>query len=158
MNRLDPLFRLGRQAYALLDTWLAPLADLLARLYVAKIFFDSGLTKIHDWSITVALFTDEYRTPLLPPALAAFLGTAGELVLPVFLVLGLAGRLAALGLFGVNVMAVIAYYHVLGMPEHTAGLNAHVLWGLILALLAAHGPGRWSLDALIGKRWPELGR
>ena len=55
----------------------------------------SGLTKIHDWSITVALFTDEYHVPLLPPGVAALMGTATELSMPVLLALGLATRFGA---------------------------------------------------------------
>ncbi|MDZ7921393.1 DoxX family membrane protein [Rhodoferax sp.] len=56
---------------------LQPLAALLARLYVAQVFFLSGLTKLRDWDITLALFADEYHVPLLSPAVAAALGTAG---------------------------------------------------------------------------------
>ena len=70
---------------------LQPLAAFLARLYVAQVFFLSGLTKLRDWGTTVALFTDEYHVPLLSPQVAAALGTAGELALPVLLVLGLGG-------------------------------------------------------------------
>lgn len=158
MNRLAPLFRVGRLAYSIIDNVLAPLIDLFARIYIGRVFFLSGLTKIEDWGTTVALFTDEYRVPFVPPALAAFMGAAGELVLPVLLVLGLAGRLSALGLFAVNVMAVVSYYHVLGTPELQATLTNHFLWGVVLALLAAHGPGKLSLDALIAKRWPDLGK
>eukprot|EP01136_Pigoraptor_vietnamica_P014420 Opistho-1_new@56590 len=75
-------------AAALLDL-LQPLALLVARIYVAQVFFLSGLTKLRDWETTVALFTDEYQVPLLSPELAATLGTGGELVLPVLLFLGL---------------------------------------------------------------------
>src|SRR3546814_13303357 len=56
------------------------------------------LTKIADWDTTLALFQDEYHVPLLPTQLAAVMGTGGELVLPVLLVLGLFRRFAALGL------------------------------------------------------------
>ena len=91
----------------LLDA-LQPLAALAARVYVAQVFFLSGLTKLRDWGTTVALFTDEYKVPLLSPTVAAVLGTAGELVLPVLLVLGLVGRFSAIGLFVVNAVAVIA--------------------------------------------------
>ena len=87
--------------------------DLGIRLYVAKVFFMSGLTKIANWDSTVSLFEDEYRVPLLPPELAAALGTFGELVFPVLLALGLASRFAALSLFVVNLMAVLSYWHVL---------------------------------------------
>ena len=66
-------------------------ALLAARLYVAQVFFSAGLTKLRDWDTTLALFADEYHVPLLPPAVAAVAGTAGELVLPLLLALGLGG-------------------------------------------------------------------
>jgi putative oxidoreductase len=124
----------------LLDA-LQPLAALLARLYVAQVFFLSGLTKLRDWGTTVALFTDEYKVPLLSPTAAAVMGTAGELVLPVLLVLGLAGRFSALGLFVVNAVAVIALSEIA-----PAALQQHILWGALLAGLAIYGLGPWSLD------------
>ena len=86
---------------ALLDR-LQPLAALLARLYVAQVFFLSGLTKLRDWETTLFLFTEEYKVPVLSPPVAAFMGTAGELVLPVLLAAGLLGRLGALGLTAVK--------------------------------------------------------
>ena len=61
---------------------LQPLAALAARLYVAQVFFLSGLTKLRDWETTLFLFTEEYKVPVLTPPVAAVLGTAGELVLP----------------------------------------------------------------------------
>ncbi|MES2937478.1 MAG: DoxX family protein [Pseudomonadota bacterium] len=127
---------------------LQPPAALAARLYVAQVFFLSGLTKIRDWDTTLALFADEYKVPLLPPVLAAPLGTAGELVLPVLLVLGLGGRFAALGLFVVNAMAALS------LPDIApAALQQHVFWGALLAGLAVYGPGSWSLDRWV---WPRL--
>ncbi len=129
----------------LLDA-LQPLAALLARLYVGQVFFLSGLTKLRDWGTTVALFTDEYKVPVLPPELAAVLGTAGELVLPVLLVIGLAGRFSALGLFVVNVVAVISLSEIA-----PAALQQHILWGTLLAALAIYGLGPWALD-----RWMTL--
>lgn len=126
---------------------LQPLAQLLARLYVAKVFFLSGLTKIRDWDTTVALFQDEYHVPLLPPEAAAFMGTTGELLLPVLLVLGLGGRFAAMGLFVVNIVAVISLADI---PE--AALQQHVFWGSLLAALVLWGPGRFSVDHLLSRR------
>lgn len=126
---------------------LQPVAALLARLYVAQVFFLSGLTKIRDWDITLALFMDEYKVPLLPPALAAVMGTAGELVLPVLLVLGLGGRFAALGLSVVNVVAVLSLAEIA-----PAALQQHVFWGALLAGLAIYGPGRFSADYVLVRR------
>ncbi|MED5621322.1 DoxX family protein [Ideonella sp. BN130291] len=127
---------------------LQPLAQLAARLYVAQVFFLSGLTKIRDWDTTIALFTDEYKVPLLPPALAAFMGTGGELVLPVLLVLGLFGRFAAAGLTVLNIVAALS------LPDITeAALQQHVFWGSLLLGLLLWGPGRWSVDGLLGERF-----
>jgi len=122
-----------------------PLAALMARAYVAQVFFLSGLTKLRDWGTTVALFTDEYKVPLLPPEVAALMGTAGELVLPVLLVLGLGGRFAALGLSVVNVVAVISLSEIA-----PAALQQHITWGVLLAALAIYGGGKWSIDHLAG--------
>ena len=127
---------------------LQPLAALAARCYVAQAFFLSGLTKIRDWDTTLALFADEYKVPLLPPVLAAPLGTAGELVLPVLLVLGLGGRFAALGLFVVNAVAVLSLSEIA-----PAALQQHVFWGSLLAGLAIYGPGAWSIERWV---WPRL--
>jgi putative oxidoreductase len=126
---------------------LQPLAQLAARLYVAQAFFLSGLTKIRDWDTTLALFQDEYHVPLLPPGLAAVMGTSGELGLPVLLVLGLAGRFAAAGLSFVNVVAVLSLAEIA-----PAALQQHEFWGSLLIGLLLWGPGRWSLDARL---WPR---
>ncbi len=126
---------------------LQPLALLAARLYVAQVFLLSGLTKLRDWDITLALFADEYRVPLLPTELAAWLGTGGELALPVLLALGLCGRFAAAGLFVVNAVAVVSLADI---PP--AALQQHQFWGSLLLGLLLWGPGRWSLDAGLKQR------
>ena len=79
--------------------WLSPLFLLGLRVYVANAFFKSGLTKIQDFSSTVALFENEYKVPIISPTLAAASGTVAELVLPALLVAGLASRPTALALF-----------------------------------------------------------
>jgi putative oxidoreductase len=130
--------------------WLSNVLDLGIRLYIARVFFFSGLTKIRDWDTTVMLFQEEYRVPVLPPELAAFMGTAGELVLPVFLVIGLATRLVALGLTFVNIMAVVSYWHFLMNAE--PALAQHVYWGVLILVVLLHGPGKLSLDAIVWKK------
>jgi putative oxidoreductase len=125
---------------------LAPVADLAVRLWVAIVFFQSGLTKIRSWDTTVLLFTHEYHVPLLSPELAAVLGTATELAAPVFLALGLGGRLAAAVLFAFNIVAVLAYPELEG-----PGLQQHYVWGILLAVTLLHGPGALSLDRLFSR-------
>jgi len=135
------LLRLRDGLAALLNP-LQPLSALLARLYVAQVFFSSGLTKLRDWDITLALFADEYHVPLLSPPVAAVMGTGAELCLPVLLVLGLGGRVAALGLSAVNVVAVISLVDIAA-----AAMQQHITWGVLLAGLAVFGNGRWALDS-----------
>lgn len=132
---------------AALDS-LQPAAALAARTYIAQVFFLSGLTKLRDWDTTLALFTDEYKVPLLSPAIAAVMGTAGETLLPILLLIGLGGRFAALGLSVVNAVAVVSLTEIA-----PAAFQQHVFWGSLLAALAIYGPGPWSLERVV---WPHL--
>ena len=125
---------------------------LWARFVVAWAFGSSGLTKVRDWETTLALFENEYAVPVLSPGLAAWLGTGGELVLPVMLLLGWGGRLAALGLSVVNAVAVIS------LPEVApAAWVQHQLWGALLLALAFWGPGGLSMDAWRTRRLTRSG-
>ncbi len=127
--------------------WLQPAFVLGVRLYVANVFFKSGLTKIANMDTTVLLFTHEYQVPLLSPELAAYLGTAAELVLPVLLALGLGGRFAAAALFAFNIVAVISY------PDlNEIGVMQHQYWGVLLLIPLLYGPGKLSIDHFIQRR------
>jgi len=134
------LWHLSEQGIAALNA-LQPAAQLLARLYIAKCFFQSGLVKIQDFDTTIALFMDEYHVPLLNPTVAAYVGTAAELCLPVLLVLGLGGRFAAAGLFILNAVAVLSL-----MDVAPAAFQQHMFWGSLIAALLLWGPGKWSVD------------
>ncbi|MES2015742.1 MAG: DoxX family protein [Pseudomonadota bacterium] len=151
MKTILGLYRATFRFDGLLTEWGGSLMSLALRLYVGSVFFRSGLTKIRDWDSTLALFTDEYHTPLLSPDVAAVLGAAGELTLPLLLFVGLLSRPAALGLFMVNLMAVISYPQLWSF-ECPAAINDHKTWGVMLLVLVVFGPGRIALDALAGKR------
>ena len=117
---------------------------LASRIAVADIFWRSGRTKVNGLSIreeTFYLFREEYKVPLLPPDLAAYLSAIGEHVFPVLLVIGLASRLSALALFGMTL--VIQLFVVPG------GWPEHILWFSLLGLIIARGPGAISLDHLV---------
>jgi putative oxidoreductase len=146
MSALARILGLAQRA-ACAISFAAPVLDLVIRLYVANVFVRSGLTKIQSWDATLALFENEYAVPLLPPAAAAYLGTATELIVPIFLALGLGGRLAALVLFVFNLVAATSYPDI-----SVAGLKDHLLWGWLLAVSFFHGAGKLSLDHLI-ERW-----
>ncbi|WP_245982890.1 DoxX family protein [Trinickia fusca] len=119
-----------------------PLFALGVRLYLFRVFFLSGLTKLRSWDATLYLFSNEYHVPVLPPAVAAVMGAGGELLFPILLVLGWQGRFAAAGLFVVNLVAVMSYPGL-----EPVMIKDHVLWAALIAYLFVHGVGRWSLDA-----------
>lgn len=127
---------------------LQPIADLIIRIYVANVFWKSGVNKIQTWDSTILLFEYEYSVPLLSPETAAILGTATELVFPVLLVLGLLGRFSAFVLFVFNIIAVISYPTL-----NDAGIVQHTLWGLLLMASMTHGPGKLSVDHLLQTKW-----
>ena len=150
-RRLPPLqTSLVRIGYALaprLDAWLAPAVQLALRLWIADVFFLSGLTKIRDWDSTLLLFEFEYKVPLLPTSMAAFLGTFCELTMPVLLVLGLFTRLAAVPLL---FMAMVIQF-VLGASNPAFDSVEHIYWMLLLLVLIARGGGLLSLDHLLNR-------
>lgn len=130
---------------------LTPVANLVMKLWVANVFFKAGLTKIESFDTTIMLFSYEYNVPVLSPVLAAYLGTAAELILPVTLVIGLAGRFSAAALFIFNIVAVISYPDI-----SEAGIRDHVVWGIMLFIAIAHGAGTLSLDHLIKHRFCKV--
>lgn len=133
--------------------YLRPIVDLVARLYIARVFFLSGLTKIQDWESTLYLFRDEYHVPLLPPEIAAVCGTAGELIFSVLLALGVFSPLSAFALFILNIIAFVSYYHTL--IEIPAAWHDHLEWGILLALLMTAKSGCISFDGLLRRFVPS---
>jgi putative oxidoreductase len=141
------LIRLLEAGRSLAERIPYSLIALVARLGVADVFWRSGQTKVEGFHIreaTFFLFRDEYKVPLLPPDLAAYLATTAEHVFPILLVLGFASRLSALGLFGMT-MVIQLFVFPDGWPEH-------ILWIGLLLLIFARGPGVLSLDHLLWSR------
>ena len=134
-----------------LDHLRSPLLAVL-RLWVSWQFLKAGWLKLVNWDTTIELFRNEYQVPVLPPTAAALAGTVGELFFPVLLLLGLCARAGAVGLFAVNLMAAVSYWHVLGQEGFEAAVAQHVLWGLMLLTIAVFGAGDYSLDRLLEKR------
>lgn len=134
-----------------IQSWLIPIVLLSCRIWVSWIFFNSGLTKIASWDSTLYLFEYEYQVPILPWQIAAYLGTAAELVLPVFLLFGLFTRPFALSLFAFNIIAVISYPLL-----WEKGFYDHQLWGLMLLINILWGAGSLSLDRLVKNKYGSL--
>jgi len=123
------------------------LLALPLRFAVATVFWNSGTTKLASWDTTLQLFEEEYRLPLLPPELAAYMAASVELTMPVLLVLGLFSRAAAFVLLGMTTVIEIFVY-----PQ---AWPTHIQWAAMLLVLLCRGPGRISLDHVI---WPRLMR
>jgi putative oxidoreductase len=151
MKTLLGYHRLSTRFDAAITDWGGSLLSLAIRFYVGAQFLKAGLSKLGDWGSTVALFRDEYHVPLLSPEAAALMGAAGELALPILLFAGLLTRPAALGLFLVNVVAVISYPQLFSF-ECPAAINDHFYWGALLLVVMAFGAGRFSLDSVVGKQ------
>jgi putative oxidoreductase len=132
-----------------LERWIAlDLVLLASRIGIGAVFFQSGRTKVEGLlSVTdgaVGLFRDEYRLPLVEPALAAHAAAYAEHLLPLLLVLGLGTRLAALGLLGMTLVIQVFVY-----PD---AWPTHLSWAAPLLLLAGRGGGLVSVDRGLGLR------
>lgn len=138
------MLRRGWSGLEALLEWLQAPALLAARGYVAYVFFMSGLESLRSWDATLYLYESEFHIAVVPPHIAAVMGTAGEVLLPPLLLLGLFGRFGALGLFVVNVVALLSYMYALQPPA----IMLHYVWGILLAMVALWGPGKWSIDHL----------
>jgi len=121
---------------------------IVFRLYMAKVFFLAGLTKIKSMDTTLMLFEYEYDVPLIPFDVAAYLSTFAELLFPVLLVMGLAGRFSAGALFVLNIVAAVSYPDI-----SPGGVNDHYFWGTMLLVLVMYGPGKMSVDSWLQKRF-----
>ena len=114
------------------------------RLAVATVFWNSAMVKLASWDTAVALFTDEYRVPVLPPEVAAYMAVSVELSMPVLLMLGLATRPAAAVLLSMTTVIEVFVY-----PQ---AWPTHIQWAAMLLVLLARGAGKVSLDELIRRR------
>jgi len=123
----------------------SPLVTLGIRSYIAYIFLASGWQKITSWESTLLLFQYEYQVMFLSPKAAAIVGTAAELILPIFLILGLGARVPALLLFIFNYVSIIAYPAIF-TPEYSAALKQQIIWGLLIAWVIFKGHEKISLD------------
>ncbi|MDG0970088.1 MAG: DoxX family protein [Porticoccaceae bacterium] len=139
---MNQIFKIYIQINELLRQFTNVVA-LLIRFWMAKIFLLAGLTKIDNWDSTLMLFEYEYTVPFISVAMAAFLATFFELVMPILLFVGLFTRLAAIPLL---VMTAVIEFTYGSFPEHA-------YWALLLGLLVTYGAGRYSADHYFVDPW-----
>lgn len=125
-------------------------ALLIVRLALAAQFWRSARTKIEEGSwltinpITYDLFRDEYHMPW--PEVTGTIATYAEHVLPTLVMLGLATRFGAAGLFVMTATIQLFVY-----PE--AFWTPHVMWFALALILIARGGGLFALDRLFDRRF-----
>jgi putative oxidoreductase len=134
IQRLDRLRKAARRIPL-------PLVEFGMRLAVGATFFKSGMLKYQSFDNAIVLFREEYRLPLLPPELAAYLGTTVELTAPVLLVLGVFARLGAAALLAMTLTIQFLVY-----PENWP---EHLMWASILAYVLRNGAGALSIDRVV---------
>lgn len=116
------------------------------RLALAVVFWNSAMAHLASWDTTLYLFASEYKVPVLPPDLAAYMAVSIEVSTPVLLVLGLLTRPAVLGLLGMTTVIEVFVY-----PQ---AWPTHIQWAAMMLVLLCRGPGKLSLDYLV-RRWIE---
>jgi putative oxidoreductase len=137
------MFSLPGKTTALFERIPGDLIAIIARIGIATTFLRSGLLKLDGWSSgnTLTLFTYEYKLPVIPPEIAAYMATAAELSMPVLILAGFLTRFAALVLLGMTLAIEIFVY-----PN---AFDTHGLWAVSLLYLMKYGAGVLSLDNCI---------
>lgn len=120
-----------------------PLLVLFIRIWVGKIFWYSGLTKIATWDLAVYLFRQEYKVPVVSPEIAAYLATGFELSCPILLLFGFMSRIAAIPML---IMTAVIQFTYLDLIDH-------LYWAICLYVIIFYGPGWISVDAVIRKKY-----
>jgi len=126
------LFRLARIA-----AW--PLIDLSIRIWLAQIFFVSGVLKVTNWHTALDLAATEYPVSWMDPVTAAYTGAAIEVIGPVFLAVGLLTRYAAIPMLILSLVIQFSY-----QP-----FDSQIFWACLFGWYAVQGAGPLSLDRVL---------
>ncbi len=132
----------------LLDKTPQSIISLFARIIMFMVFYASARTKVEGFTIksqTFMLFEYEYNLPVISPVVATYLATFAEFFFPALLLLGLAARFGAAGLLFMTFIIEVFVY-----PE---AYVLHGLWAIALLVIIARGPGVFSIDHLIRKKY-----
>ena len=138
------LTKLGDGLFGLFSPSVGAYAQIFPKQF-ETVGYDASQLSIFHWALVVA-------------------GTWAEFILPALIVLGLATRLAALGMIGFVVLQSLTDVYGHGMSDlKTLGawfdrfpdgviLDQRLFWVFVLAFLVIKGAGAISLDALLRRR------
>jgi uncharacterized membrane protein YphA (DoxX/SURF4 family) len=108
---------------------VAPLLDLLIRLWLAGPFWASGMVKLQSWTTALYLSAHEYPVSWLDSVTATWLGETIEILCPPLLVFGLATRFAALPMLILSVVIQFSYQ----------ALDQHLFWAILFGWFLVQG-------------------
>jgi putative oxidoreductase len=138
------LVALVERAIGLLESVPYWLLAIPLRVGAAAVFWLSAQSHLANWDTTIELFTEEYKLPLLPPDIAAYMAVSVEVTTPFLLVAGLLTRFAALVLLGMTTVIEVFVY-----PQ---AWPTHIQWAAMLLVLLCRGPGKLSIDHWVWRR------
>lgn len=138
------------------------LIAFIGRFSIAAVFWKSGQTKVSGLEIDIVsgtfnlgvpslspsaipLFADEYKLPFLSPEFAATLSASAEHILPILVLFGFATRFSAIGLLVMTLVIQLLVY--------PSAYPTHGVWAAVFLMLISKGPGIFSLDHLIARRY-----
>ncbi len=159
-NFKEKILKIAACKIWLLETFALPLVLLGIRFYVGMAIWNSGWAKYTGIDGTKTLFESEFIPnwqanhvkhwlgldipfPVPSPTFGVYSSMSAELCFSALLMLGLAGRAAALGIIGL--LSAIKLFVYPDAPEIPPQL-------LLLAVIVAAGPGRISADWLIRRK------
>jgi putative oxidoreductase len=123
-------------------TQFSPAVALAGRLAMAYVFIVEGHDKIVDMAGTAAFMQSNGVDPRLLPLVIATELSGGLLV-----VVGLGARWAAIALAGFCGLTAVLFHGDASDADQVINFQKNIAIGGGLLLLAAFGPGAWSLDA-----------
>lgn len=139
----------------LLEIWGYSILAVIIRIWMAVIFWKSGLTKVEITNIagfeiplpsiledTYDLFEYEYAVPFLPVAIATILATTTEIIAAIMLTLGLGARIAAFAFICMTLVIQFTYQ----------ADDMHYVWMMLLGVILTLGSGLFSADHLIKRK------
>ena len=123
------------RVFRIAEGGVAPIVDLVIRLWLAQIFFVSAIVKIANWDNALNLARYEYPVSWMEPVTAAYLGVSIELIGAILLASGLATRFAALSTLVLSLVIQLNY----------RSLDTHLFWAVLFGWYVVRGMGRCRL-------------
>lgn len=131
---------------SVLLNYLQSFSLLFARVVLAYGFYEPALTKWTNFNTTTQWFSS-LSIPFAP--FMTLLTASVEIIGVLFLLLGLFTRFITVPLMIIMLVAMVTVHFSNGFSVANNGFEIPLYFFLFLSLLASHGAGKFSLDAVI---------